>query len=292
MRCREIHAAFRDPTVRAIFTTLGGSHANELLPFLDYDLIRANPKIFTGYSDTTFLHFAINKKAGLRTYYCVSTLSDLADAPKPIQFTVDHLLAVLSPSTSVPLGPIPRSQFFAAHENAFFDDAASENPRTLVPSPAWRWVRPGKARGQLFGGVLGCVVRTIGTPYAPDSWVGKMLFVETSMADGNSDLPYPLYRIRESFTDLALAGVLGQVSGVVIGRGYRYDQTMQDEVARVVSEVFETIVWGDKPTPEFPILMNVDFGHTSPLLTLPYGALAELDSSKDEFSILEAGTAV
>ncbi|KAJ5738146.1 peptidase family S66 [Penicillium malachiteum] len=79
--CEDIHTAFRDTTVSAIICTIGGSHANKLLPFLDYNLIRSNPKIFMGYSDTTFLHCAIQAKTGLRTFYGPSVLTDFSDFP-------------------------------------------------------------------------------------------------------------------------------------------------------------------------------------------------------------------
>lgn len=62
IRCEEFHTAFRDDTIAAIICTIGGSHAYEMLPFLDYSLIQSNPKIFVGYSDTTFLHYAIQSQ--------------------------------------------------------------------------------------------------------------------------------------------------------------------------------------------------------------------------------------
>lgn len=81
VRCEEIHAAFHDSTIAAVICTIGGAHANEMLPFLDYSLIQSNPKIFIGYSDTTFLHYAIQSRTGLRTFYGPSVLTDLSDLP-------------------------------------------------------------------------------------------------------------------------------------------------------------------------------------------------------------------
>lgn len=109
------------------------------------------------------------------------------------------------------------------------------------------------------------------------------------MPTGGDDLgkPYSVRAFREALVDLALAGVLGSVSGLVVGRGFKYDAGMQDELASVILEVVE-----GKKEEDFPILMNVDFGHTSPFLTIPLGALATMDSEADQVVILEAGVLI
>ncbi|KAJ6032495.1 peptidase family S66 [Penicillium herquei] len=285
VRCEEIHTAFRDTTISAIICTIGGSHANELLPFLDYSLIRSNPKIFMGYSDTTFLHYGIQSQTGLRTFYGPSVLTDFSDFPKPMQLTTDHFLHMLTSEESV--GPLPRSPICSKDHSDFMFSDKPETPREIVDSPPWRWLRKGQATGYLYGGTTSCVVRLQGTPYAPDSWNDKILFLESSMGD-NVQLPYSVGEFRNNLVDLALSGVLNEIRGLVIGRGYKYDASMQDELAGVIEEVFDVIVRRSRDE-ELPILMNVDFGHTSPFLTLPYHALVSLDGDRDKFSVLEPG---
>lgn len=286
-RCEELHAAFGDSAIAAIICTIGGAHANEMLPFLDYALIRSNPKIFVGYSDTTFLHYAIQSSTGLRTFYGPSILTDLSDFPTPMQFTIDHFLHVLTGAGN-PVGPLPRSSVCSVeHSDFLFGNEASEKPRELMEPPSWRWLRKGRAAGHLYGGTVRCVVRLQGTFYAPGSWKDKILFLESSMGD-DMRLPYTVDEFRGNLVDLALAGVLQDISGLVVGRGYKYDTHMQDELASVITEVFDVIVGRDRDE-ELPILMNVDFGHTSPFLTLPIGALVRLDSESDEFTMLEPG---
>jgi muramoyltetrapeptide carboxypeptidase LdcA involved in peptidoglycan recycling len=107
LRCREIHNAFRDPEVKAIICTIGGFSANELLPHLDYDLIKANPKIFCGYSDITLLHQAIFTQTGLHTFYGPAAMTQFGEFPKPLDFTVSHFRKVLQ--NEAPVGPLPRS---------------------------------------------------------------------------------------------------------------------------------------------------------------------------------------
>jgi muramoyltetrapeptide carboxypeptidase LdcA involved in peptidoglycan recycling len=284
-RCEELHSAFRDSTITAIICTMGGDHANEMLPFLDYALIKSNPKIFVGYSDTTFLHYAITSRTGLRTFYGPSILTDFSDFPLPMQFTVNHFLHVLT--NAEPIGPIPCSPVSSKeHPDFLLGEEASEKPRETAASPSWRWIRSGRATGQLYGGTVTCVVRLQGTKYAPGSWKGKILFLETSMGEDITH-PYSVTDFRSNLIDLALSGALHDISGMAIGRGYKYDRQMQDEIAGIVGEIFDVIV--PREPGELPVVMNVDFGHTSPLLTLPIGALARMDSHADEFVILEPG---
>ncbi|KAF3402029.1 putative carboxypeptidase [Penicillium rolfsii] len=288
VRCEEIHAAFRDNTITAIICTIGGAHANELLPFLNYSLIRSNPKIFVGYSDTTFLHYAIQSRTGLRTFYGPSILTDFSDFPKPMQFTIDHFLRVLT-EAGMPVGPLPRSPICSkGHSDFLFSNEMPDKPREIVDSPSWRWLRRGRATGNLYGGTLPCVVRLQGTPYAPASWKDKILFLESAMGD-NMQLPYSVSQFRNNLVDLALSGILHEIRGLVVGRGYKYDAHMQDELANVIEEVFDVIV-GRSREEQLPILMNVDFGHTSPFLTLPINALVRLDYDIDDFSVIEPGT--
>ncbi|KGO36202.1 Peptidase S66, LD-carboxypeptidase A [Penicillium expansum] len=282
IRCEELHSAFRDNTIAAVICTIGGSHANEMLPFLDYSLIRSNPKVFVGYSDATFLHYAIQSQTGLRTFYGPSVLTDLSDFPKPMQFTIDHFLHVLT-ETGNPVGTLPRSPICSVEHTEFLLNEA-DKAREVVESPSWRWLRKGRATGRLYGGTIICVVRLQGTNYAP-SWEGNILFLESAMGD-DMQLPYSVSQFRNNLVDLALSGMLHKISGLVIGRGYKYDDRMHDELASLIEEVFDVIVGREE---ELPILMNVDFGHTSPFLTLPIGALVGLDSEIDEFKVMEPG---
>ncbi|KAJ5738147.1 peptidase S66 LD-carboxypeptidase A [Penicillium malachiteum] len=181
-------------------------------------------------------------------------------------------------------GPLPRSPICAKEHSDFLFSEKVEMPRESVESPPWRWLGKGKATGYLFGGTIPCVVRLQGTPYAHRSWKNKILFLKSAMGD-NVQLPYSVGQFRNKLVDLALYGVLNEIQGLLIGRGYKYDASMQDKLAGVIEEVFDVIVRRDRD--ELPILMNVDFGHTSPFLTLPYGGLVSWDSERDEFSLLE-----
>jgi len=282
-RCDELHTAFKDPSIKAIVCTIGGLSANELLPHLDYDLIRSNPKIFVGYSDITLLHSAIFTQAGLRTLYGPAAITSFGEYPAVLPFTLAHFLHVVQPAApSKPVGPLPRSAEFTQEFLDWADEAGGAKAlraRALSPSPAWKWLRPGSARGVLFGGCLPSLTQLAGTLYMPD-FRGKLLFVETPEGDEDGK-PFGLDFARLAMADLRNIGVLAHVAGLVLGRPYQYT-TDESRLA------FERMVVDQCYGLSFPILANVDVGHTDPMLTLPLGAEASLDSDRDEFAILEA----
>lgn len=102
-------------------------------------------------------------------------------------------------------------------------------------------------------------------------------------------LPYSMSQFRKNLVDLALSVILHDIRRLVVGGGYKYDDYMQDELARVIEEVFDVIADRSRDEEEVPILMNVDFGHQSPFLTLPANALVRLGSDIDEFNVMEPG---
>jgi len=295
-RIDELLAAFNDPQVGAIVCTIGGPAATELLPTLLQDervlqTIRDNPKVFVGYSDITVLHWFFAAQTGLRTFYGPTVLSELGVAPAPDAFNMDNLLRTITPAGKTPLGALPQSEQYAPLEpDYFYGDAASTKPLALAPTPPRTWLRGGPATtGPLFGGCIHIVVRLHGIAgVAPDSWAGKILFLETAGVEGSA--AFPLHKIQQALADLAAAGIFEQIEGLVFGRCFGYDSAEQRaQLERVVKEALAIGETGNKwgKRKEFPVLLHADFGHTSPMLTLPMGALARLDAERDEFAILE-----
>ncbi|GJC86939.1 putative carboxypeptidase VC_A0337 [Colletotrichum liriopes] len=317
-RLAELRAAFADPTVDMILCTLGGSTLTELVPYLVEDsslhaLVRENPKIVVGYSDITVLHWCLRALTGLRTFYGPCASSELGGDVT----TTPSSIASFSPSTSVPedpaegdaylhefhlatllqtisrpgrpLGPVPRSRFYAPLIPSYFFFPPSTPPagtRALLPSPAWTWLRPGRAEGRLFGGCLTVVSRIQGIPRITPDWRGRILFLESATGEGDQAKGNPLGRVRQAVADLAARGVFDELAGLVVGRPYGYNT--ERERAEYAAVFRGLLCYGRLAGRKFPILMNVDVSHTSPKVTLPMDALAVLDSDKDEFAITEA----
>ncbi|CEJ80886.1 hypothetical protein VHEMI01044 [[Torrubiella] hemipterigena] len=278
-RAEEVHSAFRDDTIHAIVCCIGGLTANELLPYLDYDLIRAHPKIFVGSSDITLIHYALRAGAGLRTFYGPSAITQLAEYPAPLDFTWTNFVATLmaDPSDGSSQRSLPRALEYTDEFLDFGCEPDNLRPRVLQPAPGWKWLRGGQCEGNIVGGCLPSILQLFGTAWEL-SYKGKVLLLE--LPDGPTlKSAWPLSLVRWNLGDLATRGVWRDVVGVVLGRTYLYSAEETAEWESMVLEFAEEF--------EFPILSGVDVGHTDPMLTLPLDTLCRLDSDKDEWRILE-----
>ncbi len=144
-RVSDLHDMFRDPEVRAIIATIGGDHACQLLPLIDWNLIRANPKVFMGFSDITVLNVAIWTETGMVTFNGPSVMTDWADYPAMPAFARESALTAIT--RAEPFGvqrPAP------AWTEEFLDWETGEDEtrvRVMTPSPGWTWLREGQAEG-------------------------------------------------------------------------------------------------------------------------------------------------
>ncbi|QOQ75186.1 LD-carboxypeptidase [Pseudomonas poae] len=203
VRLRDLHAAFADPEIDAIFCLRGGYGTPRLLDSLDFNLLRANPKPFVGYSDITALHLAITRHAGFVTFHGPMLNADLlGDKQQP---TESSLLSMLRGQLSA--GSV------LTHPVAY--------PLTTI--------EPGIACGPLLGGNLSMIAAVMGTDYEIDA-DGIILFIE--------DVNEPLYRIDRLLTHLRLAGKLAHIAGVLVG-----DMAGVDNAAleRLLKQTFEPL---------------------------------------------------
>jgi muramoyltetrapeptide carboxypeptidase len=270
-RVADIHDMFRDPEVRAIVATIGGDHSCHLLPLLDFGLIGRNPTILMGFSDITVLNVSIWQKTGLVTFNGPALLTDFAEYPRTFEYTEKSFLTTLC--SEEPVGRIQPSAWWTEE---FLDWRIKEDlkrPRKRQVSPGWSWLRPGRAEGVLVGGCLESLQHLRGTQYWPDL-AGKILFLETS--EGK---PSPA-TVDAILMDYENMGVLNQLSGLLFGRPMRYSDTEKEELRSVIIE--RTCGYA------FPVVADMDFGHTAPQFILPIGCAARIDSSNESFELLEA----
>ncbi|KAG8161070.1 hypothetical protein KVR01_009334 [Diaporthe batatas] len=296
-RLAELRTALTDPTISAVVCTAGGTSFTELLPALlaDADLhaaVRARPKVVVGWSDITGLHWLLHATAGLRTFYGPCALPALGEPAaqdeaehdgSALAFCLRHLLrAVTDPA---PLGGVARSPTYAPDPPAILADPASLARPRLAPSGGWAWLRPGRAQGRLFGGCLSVMARLGGVRGIAPDWRGRIVFFETALGEDDASGP-ALDRVRAGLADLIAQGVFDDAAGVVVGRPFGYDSPAAR--ARYAGVITALLCEGRLAGREFPILFNVDIGHTTPMVTLPFDALAVLDSERDQFSILDS----
>jgi len=253
-RASDMMRMFTDKKVNAILCVRGGYGTARLLPLLDYRSIRANAKIFVGYSDITSLHCAFLMNAGLISFHGPMLNSDFA-LPELPDFTVQSFLRTL-----------------ASADN-------QENIADGYPGKTVKVLRRGIAQGQLIGGNIALLCTVIGTPWQP-SFKNAILFLE--------DVGEAPFRWDRMFTYLSNCGLLQQVAGIAIG----LNADCEDPQAKTAKEYRQTLdeVLRDRLLPlKIPIVTGLPFGHVPMNATLPVGIRVELDANCGVLRLLEAG---
>lgn len=273
-RVADLHDAFADDMVAVVLAGIGGNHSNQLLPLLDFELIRANPKVFQGYSDITVLHWALAKHAGLGTFYGPALVPELGEFPEVLPYTDHHLRAAWFGDEPIAYEP---SDVWTDELLEFDTKADLKRARQLRDGEGWITIRAGKARGHLFGGCLETICWHL---KGSDAWIdpeGAILLLELS-----EEAPPPAH-VDSYLTDLEQLGVFDSAAALMVARPYGYTPELAELLWDVVARRTEAS--------GLPVLANVDAGHTDPMLTLPFGVEAEMDTQRKFLRLLGVPTA-
>jgi muramoyltetrapeptide carboxypeptidase len=249
-RAADLNAFFGDPSVKAVFAIRGGWGCARLLPLLDWELLRRNPKVLVGYSDVTALHCGLQSQTGLVTFHAPTLLSDWPS------FSADHFRRVVMEGERVTMANPPGDE----------DRLVQRRNRT-------RTITPGSARGRLLGGNLTVLTALVGSRYLPP-FDGAILFLE----DVNEDI----YRVDRMLTQLALAGVLGTLRGFVFGSCHECEPG-EGYGSLTLEEVLDEHV---RPL-GVPAYEGAMIGHQDLQFTLPIGTEVELDATAGTIAMLE-----
>lgn len=240
VRLKDLHSFFADPKIKGILCLRGGYGSARLLPNIDFNLIKKNPKFFCGYSDITALHLAMYHKAGLATFHG-PTLLTLFPKGKTSAFTTSSFLRV-------------------AHGRQLGDIS-----RGLEKKIKTTTIVKGKTSGILLGGNLSILASLVGTPWIP-SFKNSILFLE--------DVNEAPYRIDRMLTQLIQSGTLKGVKGIALGTWRKCEAEHKKTQSSL--EVFKDKLTPLK----IPVCMGFPFGHIEDTATIPYGRVGELDASK------------
>ncbi|MGZ4316797.1 MAG: S66 peptidase family protein [Gaiellaceae bacterium] len=251
-RAADLNALFSDPEVDVVQAFQGGYGSAQTIPYLDFDAIAANPKPFIGYSDITALHVALLRRSGLATLYGYGLVG--VGAKDSSAFSRNRLLAVLGGGGA---GPVPRDP----------DD------------PYVRTLRGGTVTAPLVGGCLWLLLQTMGTPWEIDL-EGAIFFFE--------DYKAPPYYIDGMLTQLAQAGKLEGVAGVVVGdmQGCDWGDTRQASDWRASRSLEDVLEQHLEPL-DVPTIYKLPLGHGKHLAALPLGVRCTLDASAGSLTVDE-----
>ncbi len=275
-RAEDLMMAFKDPSIKAIFTCIGGSESIRLLPYIDYDVIRNNPKILLGYSDTTVTHF-ICMKAGISSFYGPSILAEFAENIEMFEYTKYWVKKVLFNDETI--GKIEPSPIWTSQLLPWIEQN-KHIKRNVYNNLGYEVLQgSGKVKGHLIGGCMDVLEMIKGTEIWPklEVWEKSILFFETS-----EDKPEPNY-LESWLRNFCSMGVLQKVKGIIFGKPY--DNQYYEEYKEVILKVIKE----EPKLNSLPILYNMNFGHTAPMFILPYGRDAEIDCNLNQFSILDSG---
>lgn len=274
-RAEDLMTAFADPSIKGIISCIGGSDSIRMLPYINFDIIHNNPKIYTGYSDSTVTHFMC-LKAGISSFYGLSVLNDFAENVSMSEYTVEWTNKVLF-STDM-IGAIPTSKEWTSQRLEWIIEN-KDTIRKFERNTGYELLQGNETvRGRLIGGCMEVIEYIKGTSLFPsvDCFDDTILFLETSEV-----LP-PVWLMEDNLRNYGVMGILNRINGIVFGKpqGNKFSEAYKPVIKKVLAE------FGKE---SMPVLCNASFGHNEPKCCLPYGALAEINCKNKKFSVIESG---
>ncbi|MFD3513434.1 S66 peptidase family protein [Streptomyces sp. NPDC058657] len=283
-RADDIHAAFADPTVKAAISTIGGDDQITVLPLLDRELIRANPKPFFGYSDNTNLLLAL-RNLGIVGYHGACVMVELGRPGALDPLTADSLRAALFTHGPYELRPAGR---FRDTDRDWADPATFEAEPETRPGAGWTWHGPQTVvEGPAWGGNLEILSELLMADREierdPAAYEGGVLFLETS-----EELPsaQAVFRMLRAMGE---RGILGRFPALLMARPKTWSLDRRNSPAEseaYAKEQREAVLRALKTyAPESMAVFDVDFGHTDPQLVIPYGGNVRVDAPNRRITV-------
>lgn len=277
-RADDLHAAFADPAIDGIISTIGGDDSIRLLPHLDLEVLRRNPKVVLGYSDTTVTLLAC-LRAGLLSFSGPSIMAGFAENGGLHAYLRDGVERMLFHGG--PPGAWPElTDGWTAEMPDWADPTNQDWPRPLQQSTGWRWLtRTRPVEGPLLPVCLEVVDWLRGTPWWPDL-DGAVLALETS------EEGLPPHAVARFLRVLAITGeaqrlgalLFARPGGVAVERHADYDAAITG------------VIRDEERLDDLPIVTNLDFGHTDPIWTLPVGGTVRVDDAAETITFPSAVT--
>lgn len=289
LRLDDLMWAFKNPDIKAIICNIGGSDSIRLLRLMTekhFNIIKNNPKIFMGMSDSTVSHLMC-LQAGLVSFYSPCVMFGYAENGGIPKIMIENAKKLLF-STN-PIGKLPESNEYIIDKVNWGDEHII---RPRVKTTPWRYIQgKGVTQGRLIGGCFDSLMECInGTTLFPsiNSFDDAILFLENS-----EDMMSP-ERAEYFLRTLGAMGILEKLNGILFARpGGEFSSKKSKEKYAWIKQYPEFDKVFKKVCKEYNcqglhIVTNMDFGHTVPQLILPYGILAEINNDNKTVSIIES----
>lgn len=262
-RVKDLHDAFNDKNVKAIITVLGGFNSNQILPYIDWKIIKKNPKILCGFSDITILNNSIFSQTGLVTYSGphYSTFGQ----EKYLEYTADYFKKCLYQNESFEI--LPSEEWT---DDKWWRDQKIRNP---IKNEGYWIMNEGIAEGTILGANLCTFGLLRGTKYFPNL-KNSILFLEDDDTENGSFL----VEFDRNLTAVLQQSDFKKVKGIVLGRFNKISNFSKEKLVEILKS--------KKELENIPIVANVDFGHTDPKITFPVGGLVRIEVKTDIAKII------
>ncbi|HEY3561838.1 MAG TPA: S66 peptidase family protein [Kribbella sp.] len=280
-RAADLHAAWSDPSIRAVFASIGGDDQITVLKHLDPAVFTADPKPFFGYSDNTnLLNFLYS--LGLPGYYGGSVMVQFGRGGAMHPDTERALRAAMFEPGEFELTP---AEGWTDHDHDWAVPANLETEPPLFPGTGWTWSGTREVSGKLWGGCL----EILDWQLAANRWMlptesyGGVFFGETSEELPSADT---VYRILRNFGE---RGLLERFDAVLWGRpkSTSLDRvlTPEESVAYVTGQYLAVDRALAEYNPDAVVVKGLDIGHTDPMLVLPYGGPVNIDPAAQRITV-------
>ncbi|MFO7884862.1 MAG: LD-carboxypeptidase [Desulfobacteraceae bacterium] len=269
-RADELNELICDPDVNCIMSTIGGLNSNSILPCIDYEAFKQNPKTIIGHSDVTSILLSLYARTGIPTFYGPGLIHSFGEFPPFLDMTWAFFEDMFMRDHSLPMSikmPDVWTDDFKNWEEKTEDKTRHENE--------WLTVNPGRAEGRVIGGTLNAISTIIGTSYMPLIDRNTILFLE----DTSKTASY----MERLFALLNTHGYFEKIAGIILGKHEQYND--QDTGKRPWDLLMETAGKTD-----IPVLGEFDCCHTHPCLSLPLGRKIRLDAGKKTIEFIEPWT--
>ncbi|MGL5100515.1 MAG: S66 family peptidase, partial [Fusobacteriaceae bacterium] len=266
-RAEELNSLIRDPEIRCIMSTIGGLNSNSLLPYIDYEALKKNPKIIIGYSDVTAILLGIYAQTGITTFYGPALVASFGELPPYVDETFSYFEDIFVKNLELPY--IYRKPEFWTDEMINWED----QDRSKIPvKNQLITLEKGKVTGRVIGGNLSTISGFWGSPYMPEIKKGDILFIEDSLKNAGI--------VERNFSFLKVNGVFDRVAGIILGKHEKFDN---QGTGKKYYEIFQEVAG----KLNIPVLAEFDCCHTHPMFTLPIGAQIELDATNKKITLID-----
>ncbi len=274
-RAKDLMDAFKDDSIKGIFCAIGGNDTIKILPYIDFDVIKNNPKIFMGYSDTTINHFMMHK-AGLISYYGPTIMCEFGEYVKMFDYTKEAVNNILfNDSNNLEIKSSPE---WCNHYVPWDIKNINISKKMIKEEHGYELIQgSGIVTGKVLGGCIDVFPMAFNTSIWPNDWQNKIMLLETS-----EDKPTPEF-VKDILVKLGEMGIYNEIKGIIIGKPY--EEMYYEEYKTVIKDVLKMF-----NKEELPVLYNLNIGHAFPNGIIPLGIDMEVDYDKKKIKLLESAT--